>query len=286
MSITKKRHITGQDVPPEILEPYRRWKNGELHPQEVHEMVDTHMEAFVAEFCDIADEANRSDIAYTEGKIIERVIQRTQGNRFPLITLFSISLLVFMLIGGWLVHTTSKGINALHQQIQALNEKILQQKFPVSTNHTLKVVPASTQKATPTEPLADRPKIQKKAPKTDAAPPVKKAGHHAKSRAAPLPTSQAREVAHLEKARQRTITPEQKKWMIVISSHLDRKKAEQSMKTFQSSHSDARLSQVRVHGKVWYRVILPGFSRKKALNYLKTHKHERAFSDAWVGKID
>ncbi len=293
MTITTRDHTVNKAVPPEILEPYQRWKSGQLQPQEVHDMVDTHMEAFFAEFSDIAYDASRSDIAYTERKSMGGEVHIGARNRSPLVAVLSMSLLALMATGGWFAYKTDEGIHALHQQIALLNAKLLQQSVtapPLPSSHAR---PAPKKKSMPDAPVVD------KSPVSEAKPSQRRIAmhinkshrsHRASAMISRGEAARVTEVSHLDATepttKQITSRHARKHWMVVISSYLDRKKAEREIADLRSANIDGQLSQALVHGKIWYRVILPGFTRRGALHYLNQHRQSALFTGAWVGKED
>ena len=258
-------------MPADIFEPYRRWKEGQLHPQGTHDMVDEHMEAFFAEFSDIAHDAIDSDIVYTELKQGQEDIRATShSSSLPLVMVLSITLLSVVLLGGWFAHKTSEGIDSLRQQLDQLNQHV--PKLTVSA-------------AVQTDLSAPKPVVNKSVRMSiPAMAATVSPSDIATAKIAPEAVESKQTEIQTTHPNPALANHVQGDWMIVASSHLDRTDAEQALADLHAMKIDSKLSQAVVYGRTWFRVILPGFRRADALRYLKQHKQSPGFEGAWVGK--
>jgi len=274
-------HASDTGISAELLEPYRRFKAGELHPQDTHTMVDEHMEAFFAEFSDIAHDAIDSDIVYTELKHAEHDMQVASRSNTPLVIVLSMALLGVVTLGSWFVYKTSEGIDSLRQQLEQLNQQVPKMAIPIPPQSTS----ATTSRA---ESPAAKP-IAKKSTVLLAGVPAaayQPAGVETTQPSLSNTTLKPTATTTSNPTEPNTVVTNhsQGNWMIVVSSHLSRQHAEQAISALHDMHIDSQLSQAVVRGRIWFRVILPGFSRKAARQYLKQHKQDQGFESAWVGK--
>ncbi|TLS76412.1 SPOR domain-containing protein [Mariprofundus erugo] len=73
-------------------------------------------------------------------------------------------------------------------------------------------------------------------------------------------------------------------WVVNLSSHLVREKAEEAVKGLQQLGVTSSIKVVLVNGQEWYRVYVAGFDHDGARAYLNQHKSEAAFEGAWIGR--
>ena len=247
--------VHDEEVHPDVLEPYRRWREEYAH----HKIVEAQMAEFFAEFSDIAHDAIDSDIVYTELKRYEHHAGESARDHRALLVFIVVMMLLFMGWASWFVYKTDEGIHVLQAQLVQLNHQAA--SAPMITAEKLPAVSVAADAADAAE---QQPPVVEKAKVVP-----------------PAATVHDAYAAHIRPVADRTAG----QWVINVSSHLSREQAEQAAQVLLRDLSmTCMVREVLVRGKTWYRVTLEGFTLDAARTFLKEHKHDLAFEGAWVGK--